>query len=339
MVFQLVEVGVVGPVVGEILVGAERIEIGEHGVALHLARVVHPQVVGVGIHRAHLLPHVLSRVAQVYAVAQALAHLLLAVGAGQTARRGVFGQHDVGLHEHLAVCRVEAAHQFARNLKHRLLVFAGRHRGGLEQRDVGRLAHRVAEEAQRNVGLKVAHLYLRLHRGVALYAAHRDEVHQISGQFGQLRYLALHENGAFLRVESGCEIVQRHLYQVLPYLLRVVSVVGQRLHVGHEHEHLLVVTLVLQLHPSAERAYVMPQVELAGGPVAREYHSFHLFLFLFVFCLSPKPLALAYAKPMQASGKKTCFRFPERSLAYAKVVKKNEYRQCLPAIIAPALAI
>ena len=42
---------------------------------------------------------------------------------------------------------------------------------------------------------------------------------------------------------------------------------------------------------------------------------------------------------MQASGKKTCFQFPERSLAYAKVVEKNEYRQCLHAIIAPALAI
>ena len=183
-------------------------------------------MVGVGVHRAHLLPHLVGRVAQVDAVAKALAHLLLAVGAGQAARRGVFGQHYLGLHEHLAVGLVEPPDELARHLEHGLLVFAGGHGGGLEERYVGSLAHRVAEEAERYVGLEVAHLDLGLHRGVALHARHGDEVHQIGGELGQFGHLALHEERALGGVEPGGKVVEGHLYDVLAYFLGVVGVVG-----------------------------------------------------------------------------------------------------------------
>ena len=42
-------------------------------------------------HFLHLLPHLGSRIGEVDAVAEALAHFLLAVGSGQTACRNVFG--------------------------------------------------------------------------------------------------------------------------------------------------------------------------------------------------------------------------------------------------------
>ena len=142
-------------------------------------------------------------------------------------RRGkVLRQEDVGLDEHLTIDVVETAYELARDLEHGLLVFAGRHGGSLEERDVGCLRHGIAEEAQRDVGLEVAHLDFGLHRGIALHARDGDEVHQIGGELGELGYLALDEQGALLGVETGSEIVECHLDDVLANLLGVVGIIG-----------------------------------------------------------------------------------------------------------------
>ena len=157
-----------------------------------------------------------------------------------------------GLDEHLAIDVVEAAHELARHFEHGLLVFAGGHGGSLEQGDVGSLRHGVAEEAEGDaLALEAAHLDFGLHRGVALHAAHADEVHQIGGELGQLGYLALDEEDALLGIEAGSEVVECHLDDVLANLLGVVGIIGQRLHVGHEHEHLFVVAGILQFDATA----------------------------------------------------------------------------------------
>lgn len=51
----LVEVLVFRPELGKVLRAAEGVQIDEHRVALHLAGVLHPQVVGVGVHGHDLL--------------------------------------------------------------------------------------------------------------------------------------------------------------------------------------------------------------------------------------------------------------------------------------------
>ena len=84
VILQLVEVLVLWPEVGEVLVAGEGVEIGEDGVALHMAGIVEVDVLRIGVHRAHLLPDVIGRVREVDAVAERLRHLLLAVGAWQT---------------------------------------------------------------------------------------------------------------------------------------------------------------------------------------------------------------------------------------------------------------
>ena len=145
--FQLIQILVFRPELSKVGIRREGIEIGEHGIALHMSWVVQVHVCGVGIHGAHFLPHFVCRVAQVDAVAQRFRHLLFTVGAGQTACRLVLGQHDVGLYQHLGIGAVEAAHQLARHLEHRLLVFSGRYGGSLEERDVGSLTDRIAEKS------------------------------------------------------------------------------------------------------------------------------------------------------------------------------------------------
>ena len=203
------------------------------------------------------------------------AHLGLAIGAGQAQAGGVVGQQYFRLDERVAINRVEASHDFARLLNHRFLVFAGRHGGGTEGRDVRSLADGVGEEAHRDAGGEAAHLYLGLHRGVALQARHGDEVHVVECQFAQFGYLRLDEYRDFLRVEPAGEVIECHLDDVLAYLFRVVRVVGQGLRVGYHDEHAVERAGVLQFHAPPERANVMPQVQFAGGAVAGEYYFSH----------------------------------------------------------------
>ena len=88
-------------------------QIDEDGVALHLAGVLHAQVVRVGVHGHDLLLDVLGLIGEVDAVAEALAHLGLAVGAGQAQAGAVLGQNDLRLHQSLTVDRVELMNDLA----------------------------------------------------------------------------------------------------------------------------------------------------------------------------------------------------------------------------------
>ena len=140
--------------------------------------------------------------------------------------------------------------------------------GGAERRDVRRLAYGVGEEAHGDAGLEVAHLYLGLHRGIALQARDGDEVHVIERQLAQLRYLRLDEQGAAFGVKPAGQVVQRHFDDILPHLLGGVHVIGQGLGVRDEDEHLGIVSGVLKLHAAAQRPHVVADVQAAGGAVA-----------------------------------------------------------------------
>ena len=170
VLLEFVEGLIFGPELGEIVGCTERFKICEYGVALKISGFIHAHTRRSVRHLLHLLPYVGSRIAEINTVAERLRHLLLAVSSGQTACRSILRQHDFGFYKHLAVCLVEAANKLACHLNHWFLVFAGRHCSGLEECNVGSLAYRIAEETKRNVGFKVAHLYLSLHSRVALYA-------------------------------------------------------------------------------------------------------------------------------------------------------------------------
>ena len=265
---QLCQVGIVGQVASEVFGAAEGVEVGEDGVALHLAGVLHTQVVGVGVHGLNLLRYGVGVVAQVDAVAQTLAHLGLSVGAWQAQTGGVVRQQDFGFDQCFTVDVVEAAHYLACLLQHGFLVFAHGDGGRAERGDVGCLTDGVGEETHGDAGLEVAHLDFGLHRGIALQTRDGDEVHVVECQLAKLGYLRLYEQGAAGGVEPACQVVEGDFDNVLPYFLGGVHVVGQRLGVGNEDEHLLVVSGVLKFDTAAQRAHVVADVQAPGGAVA-----------------------------------------------------------------------
>lgn len=275
---QLVEVLVLGQELGKVLRAAECIQIDEDGVALHLAGVLHAQVVRVGVHGHDLLLDVLRLVGEVDAVAEALAHLGLAVGAGQAQAGAVLGQNDLRLHQSLTVDGVELMNDLAALLDHGALVLACGDGSSLEGGDVRSLADGVSEEAHRNAGLEVLLLDLGLDGGVALQAGDGDEVHIIEAQLGQLRHHGLDEDVCLGGVDAHGQIVQSDLQDVLAHLLRVVGVVGEGLCVSDHDIDLVELARVLQPDTLLQRADIVADMEPARRAVARQNDLFHTFL-------------------------------------------------------------
>ena len=137
----------------------------------------------IGVHALDFRPNGVGIVRQVDAVAEALAHLLLAVGSRKTATNSVLRQHDAWLHKYWRINLIEAAHYLTGQLKHGLLIFASRHGCGLECCDVGCLRYGIAEESHGDVCLEVSHLDFGLHCRVALNSADGYEIHHIGCQF------------------------------------------------------------------------------------------------------------------------------------------------------------
>ena len=278
MCLQLVEVLVLGQELGKVLRAAECIQIDEDGVALHLAGVLHAQVVRVGVHGHDLLLDVLGLIGEVDAVAEALAHLGLAVGAGQAQAGAVLGQNDLRLHQSLTVDRVELMNDLAALLDHGALVLTCGDGSGLEGGDVRSLADGVSEEAHRDAGLEVLLLDLGLDGGVALQAGDGDEVHIIEAQLGQLRHHGLDEDVCLGGVDAHGQIVQSDLQDVLAHLLRVIGVVGEGLCVSDHDIDLVELARVLQPDTLLQRADIVADMEPARRAVARQNDLFHTFL-------------------------------------------------------------
>ena len=278
MCLQLVEVLVLGQELGKVLRAAECIQIDEDGVALHLAGVLHAQVVRVGVHGHDLLLDVLGLVGEVDAVAEALAHLGLAVGAGQAQAGAVLRQNDLRLHQSLTVDGVELMDDLAALLDHGALVLTCGDGSGLEGGDVRSLADGVSEEAHRDAGLEVLLLDLGLDGGVALQAGDGDEVHIIEAQLGQLRHHGLDEDVCLGGVDAHGQIVQSDLQDVLAHLLRVVGVVGEGLCVSDHDIDLVEFARVLQPDTLLQRADIVADMEPARRAVARQNDLFHTFL-------------------------------------------------------------
>ena len=238
-------------------VGVEGVVVDEHRVAFDGAGRVGAHALRVGVHRHHLLLHLVRGVGEVDGVAVALAHLAV-VDAGQAREPG---EHRLRLDEHLAVEPVEAAHDLARQLQVRHLVIAHRHRVGVVDHDVRGLQQRVAEEA---VGGEIAVgdlLLLLLVGRDALEPRRRRDHRQQQVQLGVLRHHRLDEQRALLRIDAGGDPVGGVVEGVGRDLLRVRVLAGQRVPVGHEVE---AVEPILELDPVAQRAHQVPEMELSG---------------------------------------------------------------------------
>ena len=87
-------------------------QVNEYRVAFHLARVFHPQMVGVCKHGHDFLLYLILGIRQVYAVSKGFAHFSLAVYTGQTQTRLIVRQKDIRLHQGIPVNTVELMDDF-----------------------------------------------------------------------------------------------------------------------------------------------------------------------------------------------------------------------------------
>ena len=140
MSFQFIKVRIFGKIFLKMFGTAEGIEIGENGIAFNLTRILHAEVVRVGVHSHNVLTELLGCVGQIYAVSERLAHLCLTVGSRETQTGSVVREKDFRLNESFAIYTVEAACNLTRLFNHRLLVLTGRYCCSAERSNIGSLA-------------------------------------------------------------------------------------------------------------------------------------------------------------------------------------------------------
>src|SRR5579872_3834601 len=190
----------------------------------------------------------------------------LPVVAGVARAETLHGELRPRLEVRLAPVKVvEAPRGLPRELDVRHLILAHRNVGAAVHQDVGALQQRVTEES---VGREILLLELLLLILVArhpLEPAERHDHRQQQVELGVLGHVRLDEEGCDPGVETGRQPVDQHLAHVLLQLPGVIVPGGEHVPVGDEEETLV---LVLQLHPVAQRAVVVAEVQPAGGPHA-----------------------------------------------------------------------
>src|SRR2546429_7400759 len=162
---------------------------------------------------------------------------------------------------------VEAPRGFAAELHVRHLVLAHGHVGGAVHQDVGALQQRVTEEAVGPEILLLQLLLLILVTGYALAPAERRDHRQQQVQLRVLGHVRLDEQRRDPGIEAGRQPVDEHLVHVLLQVRGLVVAGREHVPVGHEEEALV---LVLQLHPVAQRAVIVAEVQPPGGSHARQ---------------------------------------------------------------------
>ena len=134
--------------------------------------------------------------------------------------RGIVEAHDArahrrqagaGHHERVAVERIEALRDVARQLQVLRLVLAHRHDAGLVEQNIGRHQHGVLQQAVADrflfggLGLVLRH---------ALQPAHRRDAGEHPGKLGVRGHRRLHHDGASLGVDAGRQVERGDLFDL-----------------------------------------------------------------------------------------------------------------------------
>ena len=236
--------------------------VNEDRVALDRARNIGAHALRIGVHLPDAFGHFFSRVRQQDRVADALAHLLVAVEAWQARE---LRQHRLRLDQHVAEELVEPAHDLAREFEVRDLILTDRYHRRVVHRDVRGLQQRIAEESDRRQIFVLQVVLLLLVGRHALEPRHRDHHREQQIQLGVLGHQRLDEERALLRIEADADPVGDVVVGIGRQLAGVGEVAGQRMPVGDEVEAL---RLLLQRDPMGERADEMAEMQAAGRPHA-----------------------------------------------------------------------
>ena len=195
-------------------------------------------------------------------VAEALRHLRLPVEPENLRRRR---EQRLRLGERVAEARVEPAHDLARQLEVLALIFADRHARRAVEQDVGRLQHRIGEEARVDVVGLMLRLVLELRHPAEL--AERRHRRQHPRQLGVFGHRRLHEQRRAIGIDAAREHVDRHRARARRHLRGLVRL-RDRVVVDDAIE---AAVLPLQRHPVPDGAQVVAEVQLARRLDTREH--------------------------------------------------------------------
>mmetsp|Transcript_17257 Transcript_17257/g.53057 ORF Transcript_17257/g.53057 Transcript_17257/m.53057 type:complete len:397 (+) Transcript_17257:2011-3201(+) len=170
--------------------------------------------------------------------------------------RALFHDERLGLPEDallpLAVEVVEAPRDVARQLEVLALVLAHGHQARLVQEDVRGHEDRVVEEADSHIfALLRLFLFILDH---ALEPVERRHAVQEPAELRMRRDVALDEDGALRGVDARRDVERRRVERLLAQLLRVMGR-GDGVQVDDAKQ---AVVVVLELHPLADRAEIIP---------------------------------------------------------------------------------
>ena len=188
------------------LIRGESVQIGEHGVALHLAGIGDVDMVGVREHGHNALVQRLPAIGKVDAVAQGFAHFRLAVGSRKPAAGFVVVQHDPGIHQHFSIGAVEFVYDLPALLQHGHLVLSHRHAVCLEGSDVSSLGNGIGVKAHGDslaALVEAPHADFRLDSGIPFQPCGGHQIHIIKAQLRQGRKGRLDADGGLLRIDAA----------------------------------------------------------------------------------------------------------------------------------------
>ena len=133
-------------------------------------------------------------------------------------------------------------------LKHWELILTYRHCCCTKCGNICRLTDRIAEETNRNAGLEISHLNLSFYSWIPLYTGYRNQIHIIKSQLCQFRNHGLDKDRGFLRINSTCQIVKRHVHNILAHLLRMLRIISQRLCVCDHNINFIIISGILEFY-------------------------------------------------------------------------------------------
>ncbi len=165
----------------------------------------------------------------------------------------------------LAVQKIEAAGDLARQLHVGKLIDADRDAVGLVHDDVRRLENRIAEKTERReVFLDKLLLHLLVRR-IPLQPGEGGDHGEQQKQFGVLLDARLDEERAFHRIKAGREPVDHHVDGVRPDFIGFRVIARECMPVGYE-VIAVIRAVVLQCNPVRKRTMKVAQMELSRGP-------------------------------------------------------------------------
>ena len=131
------------------------------------------------------------------------------------------------------------------------LIFANRNLVGLIQQNVRRHQHRIVKQTGVNV--------FRIARGFVFELGHTAQFTEIGvavqrpAQLRVLRHVRLNEDGAFLRVDTACQVKRQSIQRRFTQFLRILTR-GDGMQI---YDAVDAVIIILHAHPLTQRTHIV----------------------------------------------------------------------------------